>query len=180
MNITDIIDEAVEFLDSTVTPRMTESMLNQACEEANVSDHGVVVKMNSGPLYDGLNASVPQLCITGNEPYCDGVATNNYPLCNHAVVLLSCDIPNGKYKFWTWAKEIELPKEVVLADETTGLGGSMCSIMTASPANDDYVPPKPTPCDPGVCQKFCDIDNDTNHAKNKKNLRGNVIRLETN
>jgi hypothetical protein len=192
MTPNDVINQATKFSashssvsitakDSPSTPRMTESMLNEACEEANVSEHGVVVFVNSGPLNDGPNASVPQPCITGNEPNCDGVATNNYPPCNHYAVLLSCDIPNGKYRFWTWAEEIELPKEVVLADETTGLGGSMCSIMTASPANDGYVPPKPTPCDPGVCQVFCDIDNDassTNHAK--KNLRGNVIRLETN
>jgi hypothetical protein len=187
MTPSEILNEASEFSakhsqplgsgSSFLTPRMTESMLNQACEEANVSDHGVVVIMNAGPLHDGLNASVPQLCITGNEPHCDG-ATDNYPTCNHAVVLLSCDIPNGKYKFWTYSREVELPKEVVLANETTGLGGNMCAIMTASPANDDYVPPKPTPCDPGVCHVFCDIDNDTNHAK--KNLRGNVIRLETN
>ena len=193
MTPSEILNEATEFSakhsqplgsgSSFLTPRMTESMLNQACEEANVSDHGVVVTVNHGPLdyirdHKGPNPPVPQLCITGNEPYCNGAATNNYPACDHIAVLLSCDIPNGMYRFWTWAKEIELSKEVILANETTGLGGSMCSIMTASPANDDYVPPKPTPCDPGVCQVFCDIDNDTNHAK--KNLRGNVIRLETN
>ncbi len=116
MSLTDIIKEATEFsakhFNFFGSPRMTESMLNQACEEANVSERGVVVDVLAGPLNylynhgDGANPPVPQLCITGNEPYCKGAATNDYPSCNHFAVLLSCDIPNGKYRFWTWAKEI--------------------------------------------------------------------------
>ena len=144
-----------------LVPRITESILNEMCAEANVNEQGVVLVLNSGPLQDKLNGQspdIPEPCDTGNEPYC---ANNNrqYPFCNHAAVLYDCDIPNNAYHIWTWAAVLTLPKEVLVANETTGVGGSICSFMVGKPSGGAQSPLDPTPCDPGVCHLFCDNDN---------------------
>ena len=117
--------------------------------------------VNYGPFNDVNNGqtyiSIPQPCVTGNEPYCDDGATGTYPICNHVIVLLDCDIEKDQYKFWTWANELTLPKEVLVANETTGIGGSLCSFMVGKPSGGNQPPFEPTPCETGVCNLFCSI-----------------------
>ena len=142
-----------------LVPRITESVLNKMCAESSVNEQGVVVVLNAGPLQDkndGETPRIPQPCVTGEEPYCKA-ANKNYPFCNHATVLLDCDIPNNIYRIWTWATVIELPKEVLVANETTGIGGSLCSFMVGKPSEGDQPPFEPTPCETGVCNLFCNI-----------------------
>ena len=125
-----------------------------------MNEQGVVVTVNSGPFNDvnnGATPQIPQPCVTGNEPYCDG-ATGTYPGCNHVVVLLDCDIEKDQYRFWTWANDLTLSKEVLVADKTTGIGGSLCTFMLGKPSGGDQPPFEPTPCEPGVCHLYCDID----------------------
>ena len=142
-----------------LVPRITESTLNEMCAKASVNEQGVVLVLNAGPLQDKYHSEkprIPQPCITGEEPYCKA-ANGNYPFCNHATVLFDCDIPNNIYRIWTWAKVLELPKEVLVANETTGIGGSLCSFMVGKPSDGDQPPFEPTPCETGVCNLFCNI-----------------------
>ena len=161
----DILGEATEAsipvsLAATV-PRVSEESLNKMCSEASLNGQGVVVTVNYGPFNDVNNGqtyiSIPQPCVTGNEPYCDDGATGTYPICNHVIVLLDCDIEKDQYKFWTWANELTLPKEVLVANETTGIGGSLCSFMVGKPSGGNQPPFEPTPCETGVCNLFCNI-----------------------
>ena len=164
LTITDILGEAaqasVPIEWAAGVPRTTESMLNEMCAEADVNEQGVVVSLNSGPLdsaMGGLSPVVPEPCVTGSEPYCSNGATGTFPVCDHAVVLLDCDIPNNVYRFWTWATVLTLSKEILVADETTGIGGSICSFMVGKPSGGNQAPLQPTPCDPGVCHLYCDV-----------------------
>lgn len=140
--------------------RVSEDLLNKMCTEASLNEQGVVVTVNSGPFNDVLNGDTPQIpkpCVTGNEPYCNG-ATGTYPGCDHVVVLLDCDIEKDQYRFWTWANDLTLSREVLVANESTGLGGSLCTFMQGKPSGGDQPPFEPTPYEPGVCHLYCDID----------------------
>jgi len=162
---TDIMEEAApaSLPFHPLVPRITETILNEMCAEANVNEQGVVLVLNAGPLQDvlsGLSPNIPEPCVTGNEPYCGNsiFQSGQYPLCNHVTVLLDCDIPNNAYSIWTWATVLTLPKEVLVANETTGVGGSLCSFMVGKPSGGAQPPLDPTPCDTGVCHLFCDND----------------------
>jgi len=160
LTISDILGEgaqaSVPMGNAPGVPTTTESILNEMCAEADVNEQGVVVRLVAGPLGAGPSPDIPKPCVTGGEPYCDG-ATGTFPFCNHAVVLLGCDIPNNIYRFWTWGGVRTLPKEVLVADETTGIGGSICSFMVGKPSGGNQAPLQPTPCDPGVCHLYCDV-----------------------
>jgi len=131
-------------------PQITESMLNDACAKTESADHGVMMAINGDIFNDELPLSIPQKCVNGTEPYCTE-KSGLYPTCDHMVVLLKCDIPSNNYTIWSFATEYHFKKEILIADNNVGIGGSICSMVIAGPKT-NYIAPasEPYPCSGGA------------------------------
>lgn len=136
--------------------RVTKETLHLACEATGVLEQSVLVMVNADPFLDKLYGRIPQ---TPNP-------TNS--LCDHWVVLTSCDIDNNEYHFLSWASEITLPLEVLVAttvapwfagsdgsSDKTLIGGSICAFMSVAPAKGIQKALEPVKCNPDVCNQFC-------------------------
>lgn len=169
MTSQDIIDKITSInliFEQRFTSKINLSQLNKACEFAEENQVGVIMLMNSKPLdYVDQNVFLRLVhrCENGDEPYCNGQSDGEYPRFDHVVVLESCDISKNKYFIWTWAKTLELPSEVLVADDVYGIGGTIQNLFVIAPSDRkaqevfdyDNLGIRPTPCKEDVCHVFC-------------------------
>jgi len=103
-------------------PAFTQELLDQACD-----GHINMLSIAS----DVLNADSEELARLklGKMPWWgygidnDGKRAPEAPtVCNHNVYLQSCDPYSNTYVLWTWAKTVNLTKEILLGNQTIPKG----------------------------------------------------------